>query len=423
MSDAKETPELAWPLKMAVAALSVLLFFGVAEALCRVFYHPADNLSLITGVLDRDSALIWKNRPGLDGDFQGVPVKTDSFGFRIARSAPAPGARRIVCMGASPDFGWGVRAEDIYSSRLEKLLAASGRNYEVINASMIGHSSAQGLALFRNKIAGMKPDVVTIPYAVNDVDRHRFFRDSPLPDNELKPQGRLMTSLLNISDRSRFIAWYRNVLSAGMSRLPVAVSRYQRHVRVPPAYYEANLRALAAAVREAGAVPVFIAMPVRAPSLAPSLIKDAPLSGQFAEDAFLALQAGDMPKAEAALAYSVSANPKNPAAYFYLAQAASRKGDRAGAAVYGKKMLEAELHDCARESAQYNGVMRSLGKELGVPVVDAAALFSTGGQGPDARFYVNPLHDFVHPNAAGHSLVAGELYNIIIRMGGGKSGR
>jgi len=424
MSVKQEIPELPFVHKAAIAVLSVLLFFGAAEFLCRLFYHPADNLSLITGVLERDSSLIWKNRPGLDGDFQGVPVKTDSFGFRVARAgASAPGFRRIVCMGASPDFGWGVQAEEVYSSRLEKLLAASGLNYEVINAGMTGHSSAQGLALFQKKIAGMKPDIVTIPYAVNDVDRHRFFRDSPLPDNELKPQGRIGTALLNISDRSRFITWYRSVLIAGMSRLPAPVVRYQRHVRVPPGYYEANLRALAAAVKAAGAAPVFIVMPVRAPSLSPSLIKDAPLSDRLAEEGFLALEKSDMAGAGELLASSVASNPYNPAAYFYLAQLARRKGDRDGASAYGKKMLEAELYACSRESAEYNRVMRSLGKELGIPVVDVAILFSNVGPAPDPRYYVNPLQDFVHPNASGHSLIAGALYNIIIRMGGAASGK
>lgn len=81
-------------------------------------------------------------------------------------------------MGASPSFGWGVNEEKTYPYILGQKL----KNYEIINASVIGYSSSQGKILFKTVIKKLNPDIIIFAYGINDPDKYRFFKNYDYPD-------------------------------------------------------------------------------------------------------------------------------------------------------------------------------------------------------------------------------------------------
>ncbi len=93
--------------------------------------------------------------------FRGGPLSVDK----------QAGTFRVVCLGDSITFGEGVREEDTYPARLEKLLAASmpGRAVQVVNAGVQGYGTREEVALYFARCTKLKPDVVTLGFFLNDV--------------------------------------------------------------------------------------------------------------------------------------------------------------------------------------------------------------------------------------------------------------
>jgi lysophospholipase L1-like esterase len=121
------------------------------------------------------TAILRRFRPSLLASLKGNPVwevSLNSEGFRdteLPEEKPAS-VFRIVCMGDSWTFGTNVGQADAYPQRLATLLgrAFPEADFEVCNRGVMGHSSFQGLQLFRKNADGWKSDVVVIGYAMND---------------------------------------------------------------------------------------------------------------------------------------------------------------------------------------------------------------------------------------------------------------
>jgi lysophospholipase L1-like esterase len=91
--------------------------------------------------------------------------------FAFDRSA----ATRIVCLGDSFTFGFGINAEKTFPKLLEKALNESGHpEAEVINAGVPGYNTQQEIALYRHRLKAYDPDIVVLGYCLNDTD--------PLPE-------------------------------------------------------------------------------------------------------------------------------------------------------------------------------------------------------------------------------------------------
>lgn len=101
-----------------------------------------------------------------------VPIRTNSLGLRgdeVLQPKP-PDLFRILVLGDSVTFGWGVREEDTYSSQLAGLLAAlrPGQRFEVINAGVSGYGTWQEALWLRQAIDELAPDLVVVQVHVND---------------------------------------------------------------------------------------------------------------------------------------------------------------------------------------------------------------------------------------------------------------
>ena len=96
-------------------------------------------------------------------------VSTNSMGFRDReiKTAAAPGTIRVVNLGDSVTFGWGVEDDRTYSAVLGKLLQKQGA-FEVINTGIPSMDST-GVDRLLARIEHLQPRVVTINMGLNDL--------------------------------------------------------------------------------------------------------------------------------------------------------------------------------------------------------------------------------------------------------------
>lgn len=81
------------------------------------------------------------------------------------------GERRILVLGDSVTFGWGVDQGEDFPARLEALLREKqGGAWQVINSGVNGYNSEQEAIFFSNEGIHYRPDIVLLVYVGNDVD-------------------------------------------------------------------------------------------------------------------------------------------------------------------------------------------------------------------------------------------------------------
>lgn len=79
--------------------------------------------------------------------------------------------KRILVLGDSVAFGWGVSQGETFSDRMEPLLQKqTGARWQVINAGVNGYNSEQEAIYLRTEGMRYSPDLVLLLYVSNDVD-------------------------------------------------------------------------------------------------------------------------------------------------------------------------------------------------------------------------------------------------------------
>jgi len=122
--------------------------------------------------------LLPNQRGWIDDGF----VTTNSLGFRGGEVAtPKPSGRlRIVAIGDSLTFGWGVNDAETFCSQLEQLLRKrfQGSDLDVINLGVGGYDTRQEVALLGRNVARLQPDLVLVGFYSNDVPEALDDKDS-----------------------------------------------------------------------------------------------------------------------------------------------------------------------------------------------------------------------------------------------------
>jgi lysophospholipase L1-like esterase len=403
--------------KIICIIFSLCILFSI-ELTSRIIF-PATSLDKITIILKQDPILFWRQKLNIKTKFQGYDVVTDWMGLRNKNLSRAKktGITRIICLGASPTFGWGVSYEDTYSFRLEKLLNRDSKgSFEVINAGEIGYSTYQGLLFLKNEIIKLKPDIITVSYGLNDIDKYRFFRSNETSDKELKPLNIFLVGLINVIQQSKFVRALERLAftlnhrgsryfnSSGAAYLPEGG-------RVSPADYENNLQEIVNFCLQKRIKLILVKMPV-----------NLPLPKQIAEvknaesRAYLAKGALNLAnhKYETAIKfflYSKNDNPYLSEAYYYLGVCYEKRGESQMARLYFMKAREQEAFRCGLEGQRYNNIMQTVANKNNTPLVDIVSAFKTNKE----YLFVDQKHDPIHPNAIGHNIIALEIYNTLIK--------
>ncbi|MFH1220892.1 MAG: GDSL-type esterase/lipase family protein [Candidatus Eisenbacteria bacterium] len=150
------------------AVISICLTLLFLEFAVRVVV-PQHHFNVLVRTGDRE--LGAKHVPLAKGVILGPEFKTEvainSKGLRDMEYpyAKPPGTRRILCLGDSYTFGFGVEADETFAKVLERLLNAEdgeSDHWEVINAGVVHTGTANHLAFFNVEGYRYEPDFVLL---------------------------------------------------------------------------------------------------------------------------------------------------------------------------------------------------------------------------------------------------------------------
>ncbi len=127
-----------------------------------------------------DELLGWRNIPNWQASTFGKKLTINSKGLRDTEHpyAKPEGVRRILVLGDSFAWGYGVADDEIFTSVLERLLAErEGTRWEVINTGVSGWSTDQQYLFLREEGLKYSPDLVLLAFcAANDIKGSRTAR-------------------------------------------------------------------------------------------------------------------------------------------------------------------------------------------------------------------------------------------------------
>jgi lysophospholipase L1-like esterase len=163
--------------KILAVFISLIVFFFLGELLIRIYlrYNTVYDIEMTRYALynkvDSDNPRIGhEHKPGSSMRLMNVAVGINSDGLRDREYPAKKGDNyRIIVLGDSLTFGWGVAEQDTFSNILEENLNKSYPT-EIINFGTGNYNTEQEVNLFKEKGLKYKPDKVVLFYFINDAE-------------------------------------------------------------------------------------------------------------------------------------------------------------------------------------------------------------------------------------------------------------
>jgi hypothetical protein len=137
-----------------------------------------DSLVTLKDVIHLSSHpdIVYELFPHLRVRFLGKAMHSDESGFSITPgSEEGSKAFRIVGLGDSVMFGWGVADEETYLVHLcEKIKATRGEKVTVWNTSVPGYNTTMEVETMEQKMLSRRPDLVLLHFVENDLGLPNF---------------------------------------------------------------------------------------------------------------------------------------------------------------------------------------------------------------------------------------------------------
>ncbi len=188
----------SWLANGLLAVVSLLLTgLGIEMAMRWQGHHPLTMTPGSRHSWTYHTTLGWAHRPGYAGTFGKdagrVNVRVNSKGLRDREIAfsRTEGRGRILVVGDSFAWGLGVKADQIFTERMEAQLG----DVDVINAGVSGYSTDQELLWLENDGMKYQPDLVLLVLSGNDDALNRrsvAYFVYPKPFFDLTPGGDLV---------------------------------------------------------------------------------------------------------------------------------------------------------------------------------------------------------------------------------------
>jgi lysophospholipase L1-like esterase len=264
---------------------SIIVAFGAAvlalallEGLARLAGEPSHILNSTfveapewdyPGQIARDPELFWRYRPLqviYSGFFAPGTCTINSQGFRgpEPNETKPPDIRRVVCLGESTTFGWGVPDAVAYPRQLEtqlNLLDPRRQRWEVINAGVTNYSTYQGVILAQRWLPRWKPDIVLFNYSWADHQPAGM----GTPDNDVEMPARWRLEIEEVLRHSAAVQWatwaWLSLFHSEGSLRPAD----RRVWRVGLPEFVGNIEKLVRATQDVGARPVIVTSPISWP--------------------------------------------------------------------------------------------------------------------------------------------------------------
>lgn len=160
-----------------------------------------------------DAELYYVHEPNTDAHYRYFRVRINSLGMRGAEiSEKAPDELRLLFLGDSVTFGWGVEEEDTFAERVGSMLEERlGRPVRSLNSGVGSYNTQSEWGFLSRHGDRLEPDLVALVYVVNDIEIMPNTRFDPMagarPGQMSPPE--LMAWLLGKSWAYRTIMHFR----------------------------------------------------------------------------------------------------------------------------------------------------------------------------------------------------------------------
>lgn len=160
---------------LLLVALAVGVFWTLGELVARGF----NLIDRLNGVPRRlymatdEPDLGFRLRPNQTVEARGVHIVTNSFGLRGPEisQTPAPGTRRLLVLGDSVAFGYRMEEPDTFVEQLRgELERRAGGSWEVLNAGIEGYNTVNEVAYLRSSLLQLEPQTIVLLFNLNDYD-------------------------------------------------------------------------------------------------------------------------------------------------------------------------------------------------------------------------------------------------------------
>ena len=247
--------------RLLFALVPAIILFGVVEMVLRVTGWPE-----VTEAFEHNEPF-WVVDPDLNGyamphneENTSFAVSTNSDGLRTTvEVTDSKKSLRVMTLGCSTTFGWGVADAETYPARLQHYLTEAGYgNVEVVNGGQPGYTSFQGDWLWDALLDDYQPDVVLVGYIVQDA-RKAAYSD--------KSQAILQGDNRFLKDNFLYRSKGYLALRYGMGKVQIQAKERSSQdeggaFRVPPEDYVSNLRSLVGKIQKSGAKPILFGYPL-----------------------------------------------------------------------------------------------------------------------------------------------------------------
>jgi lysophospholipase L1-like esterase len=336
----------------------------------------------------------WERAPNFEGrlvfDFGEHIRKHDAQGFLAYDTAQIQDTSkpRIVAIGDSNTYGWGVAPEAAWVEVLDRALPAAN----VINLAWLGYSSFNGYKTLLKYGDQLKPELILASFNFNDrryVYDGRIDSDEKFARNFEASQKRDRYEWL---DKVHTVTLMRSMMRrAGLIQpepLPAEPDARSLQARVPPEQYRENLRRIAQYGLERNIPVIFL------------LLKDNPYYTEQIRRGIELRNAGEYNRAIRAFTLGLTNQISGTLSRKYLALTYDQAGESEKARSAGRIERQLEpidgLHVIHLDS-EYNKIMLEVGQEFGLTVVDARAMLDA---------HPEQFIDLCHPDEFGHARIA-----------------
>jgi hypothetical protein len=165
------------PARAGLVIGSLLIVFLGVETVLRILGTEIPSSHPLGAFHRFDPEIGWIGAPNVDRPFQlhfgertfprTVRVRHNRLGLR-GKEIPlprTPGKERVVVLGDSFLWGWGVDDDETFSARLSEETGA-----EVVTLACSSYGTIQEMLLFERSGAAYRPDLVIVGFHVNDPD-------------------------------------------------------------------------------------------------------------------------------------------------------------------------------------------------------------------------------------------------------------
>lgn len=185
--------------------------FLVSEIILRVFDpFGAEYLFEIAHyntTFRRDPDFFYINQPGFSGEMQGIKIHINNEGLRSPEfDENKKTKKRLLILGDSIVFGWGVEQDSIFTYRLYNIFKDS---IEIIGAGSNSWNTRAEYAYLKKRALGYKPDYMILIINPNDI----YLKQQKQPQKEISLKNKVRKMLEKLASYSytsaTFLAFYQ----------------------------------------------------------------------------------------------------------------------------------------------------------------------------------------------------------------------